>query len=221
MVFRLQELPPHLAAESDELAQLQALQRAGLVVAPTLVLVGVETEFYQLSNLAEQVRHAFAGVFGVRIDEKKLESACTLSEKLLRESYLLPERSEQIRAVLPEGPALVRYAGAPPFGVETGKQETLWALKRLWASRWQLDAVLGRQPELAPPQVASLVQSVGVRLAHTRHASNLAESALSLDEALSARASEVLGQRVGVWVCAGRVVRLAPSLAGPGRTETF
>jgi hypothetical protein len=207
MVFWLQELPPHLAAETDELAQLQVLQRAGLVVAPTLVLVGVETEFYQLGNLAEQVRHAFAGVFGVRIDEKKLESACTLSEKLLRESYMLSERSDQIRAVLPEGPALVRYAGEPPFAVKTGQQETLWALKRLWASRWQLDAVLGRQPQLAPPQVASLVQSVG--------------GPLVLDEDLAVQATRVLGQPLQVWACAGRVVRLTPSLAGPGRTETF
>jgi hypothetical protein len=214
MVFRLESLPPHLAAETDELAQLQALQRAGLAVAPTLVLVGVETEFYLLSNLAEQIRHAFAGVFGVRIDEQKLESACVFSEKLLRESYLLPERSEQIRAVLPEGPALVRYAGAPPFGVETEKQEILWALKRLWASRWQLDAVLGRQPELAPPQVASLVQSQGVRVAHTRYASNLVGSALAPDEALSAQATQVLGEQVQVWACAGRVVHLTPSLAG-------
>lgn len=194
MIFTLEKAPPHLVESAGEVAQLQALQAAGLEVAPTLVLVGVETEFYQLGNLAEQIRRVFEGVFGARLDEEKLERACAFAEKLLRESYMLPERSDEIRAALPQGPLLVRYAGEPPFGVEVGKQETLWMLKRLWASRWQLDAVLLRQPELAPPEVASLVQSVG--------------SALIVDEALSAQATQVLERRVQVWASAGRAVRV-------------
>ncbi|WP_337870858.1 hypothetical protein [Meiothermus sp.] len=190
MIFALQEAPPL----SGEVAQLRALQAAGMHVAPTLVLAGLETEFYQLGNLAEQIRRAFEGVFGARLDEEKLEKACAFAEKLLRESYLLPERAEEVRAALPEGPVLVRYAGEAPFYVETGKQETLWALKRLWASRWQVDAVLLRQPELAPPDVSSLVQAVG--------------EDLGPDEALSAQAAQILGQPVQVWASAGRVVRV-------------
>ncbi|MCX7783328.1 MAG: hypothetical protein N2318_06740, partial [Meiothermus sp.] len=181
MIFSLEQAPPGL----PEVAELQVLQQAGLVVAPTWVLVGVETEFYQLGNLAEQIQRAFAGVFGARLDEEKLERACAFAEKLLRESYLLPERADEIRAVLPDGLLLVRYAGEAPFGMEVGQQETLWALKRLWASRWQLDAVLSRQPQLAPPEVASLVQRVG--------------PTLSLDEGLSAQAREVLGRAAQVW----------------------
>lgn len=192
MIFSLEQAPPGL----PEVAELQALQQAGLAVAPTLVLVGLEAEFYQLGNLPEQIKRAFAGVFGARLDEEKLERACAFAEKLLRESYLLPERSDELRLALPEGPVLVRYAGEAPFGLEVGPQETLWALKRLWASRWQLDAVLLRAPELAPPETASLVQSVG--------------DALGPDEALSARASEVLGFRVKVWTSQGRVVRVEP-----------
>lgn len=99
-----------------------------------------------------------------------------------------------MRAALPEGPVLVRYAGEAPFGLETGKQETLWALKRLWASRWQVDAVLQRGPGLAPPEVASLVQVA---------------DELVLDEALSAQAGQVLGRSVRVWASQGRVVRVA------------
>ncbi len=194
MIFLLEQATPGLADTAGEVAQLKALQAAGLAVVPTLVLVGVETEFYQLGNLAEQIRRAFEGVFGARLDEEKLEQACTFAEKLLRESYMLPERADEIRAALPEGPVLVRYAGEPPFGVEVGKQETLWALKRLWASRWQVDAVLSREPELAPPEVASLVQGVG--------------EDLGPDQALSARASQILGQHVQVWASAGRVVRV-------------
>ncbi|GIW25633.1 hypothetical protein [Meiothermus sp.] len=191
MIFSLEQAPPGL----PEVAELQALQQAGLAVAPTLVLVGLEAEFYQLGNLPEQIKRAFAGVFGARLDEEKLERACAFAEKLLRESYLLPERSDELRLALPEGPVLVRYAGEAPFGLEVGPQETLWALKRLWASRWQLDAVLSRQPELAPPEVASLVQSVG--------------PTLILDEVLSARAGEVLGRAAAVWASEGRVVRIA------------
>jgi len=193
MIFTLETVPADRVA-SGEVEQLRALQKAGLTVVPTLVLVGLEAEFYRLANLAEQIRRAFVGVFGARLDEEKLERACAFAEKLLRESYMLPERADEIRAALPEGPLLVRYAGEPPFALEAGQQETLWALKRLWASRWQLDAVLLRQPELAPPEVASLVQSV--------------ENALTLDEALSAQATLVLEQRVQVWSSAGRVVRV-------------
>lgn len=190
MIFALQEAPPL----GGEVARLRALQAAGMDLAPTLVLAGLETEFYQLGNLAEQIRRAFEGVFGARLDEEKLEKACAFAEKLLRESYLLPERADEVRAALPEGPVLVRYAGEAPFYVETGKQETLWALKRLWASRWQVDAVLLRQPELAPPDVSSLVQAVG--------------EDLGPDEALSAQAAQILGQPVQVWASAGRVVRV-------------
>jgi hypothetical protein len=193
VIFLLEQAPP-LAAEMGEVADLQKLFAAGLAVTPTLVLVGVEAEFYQLANLAEQIRRAFAGVFGARLDEEKLEQACAFAEKLLRESYLLPERADEIRAALPEGPVLVRYAGESPFGLEAGKQETLWALKRLWASRWQVDAVLLREPELAPPEVASLVQVVG--------------DALSPDEALSVQASQVLGRQAQVWVSQGKIVRV-------------
>ncbi|MGK0618562.1 hypothetical protein [Meiothermus cerbereus] len=193
MIFLLEQAPP-LAAEMGEVADLQKLFAAGLAVTPTLVLVGVEAEFYQLANLAEQIRRAFAGVFGARLDEEKLEQACAFAEKLLRESYLLPERADEIRAALPEGLVLVRYAGESPFGLEAGKQETLWALKRLWASRWQVDAVLLREPELAPPEVASLVQVVG--------------DALSPDEALSVQAGQVLGRQAQVWVSQGKIVRV-------------
>ncbi|MDW8090717.1 MAG: hypothetical protein RMI80_04760 [Meiothermus sp.] len=189
MIFSLEQAPPE-----GEVAQLQALQRAGLAVAPTLVLVGVEAEFYQLGNLAEQIQRAFEGVFGARLDEEKLARACAFAERLLRESYLLPERAEEIRKALPEARLLVRYANEAPFGLEVGSQATLWALKRLWASRWQLDAVLDRQPRLAPPETPTLVQRV--------------EAELVLDQAISEQASALLGRGVRVWTSAGQTVRV-------------
>lgn len=193
MIFSLDKAP-----SVGEVAWLKALQQAGVPVAPAAVLVGLEEEFYRLGNLAEQIRRAFAGVFGARLDEEKLEAACGFAEKLLRESYLLPERSDEIRQVLPEGRLLVRYAGEPPFAIEPGKQEALWALKRLWASRWQIDAVLDRGPTslsgLAPPETPSLIQAV--------------QNGLEPDQALSQQASQVLGQAVQVWASQGQVVRV-------------
>lgn len=193
MIFSLDKAPP-----VGEVASLQSLRQAGIVVAPTVVLVGLEEEFYRLANLAEQIRRAFAGVFGARLDEEKLEAACGFAEKLLRESYMLPERSDDVRQALPEGRLLVRYAGEAPFATSPGKQEALWALKRLWASRWQVDAVLERDPrslaDLAPPEAASLIQAAGTDP--------------EVAEGLSQQASQVLGRAVQVWASQGQVVRV-------------
>lgn len=190
MIFPLERAPA-----VGEVAQLQRLQAAGIRVVDTVVLSGLEAEFYQLGNLAEQLRRTFAGVFGARLDEEKLEAASAQAERLLRESYLLPERSDELKAALPGGKLMVRYAGEAPFSLEPGRQEALWALKRLWASRWQVDAVLDRAPELAPPEVSSLIQAVGEEL--------------ETDEALAERASQVLGEEVRVWTSGGRVMRVS------------
>lgn len=195
MIFRLRE-----AKDKGEVEWLRHLEAAGLPVAPTLVLGfqgpnSLENEFYALANLPEQIRWAFKGVFGVRIDEEKLEAACAQAERLMRESYLLPERADELRQALPDGPFLVRYAGEAPFALEPGKQEALWALKRLWASRWGVDAVLERAPQLSPPEVPSLIQQV---------------SALpDPDEDLSILASHALGKPIRVWSADGKIVWVA------------
>ncbi|RIH85112.1 hypothetical protein [Calidithermus roseus] len=189
MIFPLER-----ASATGEVADLQKLQAAGLPVATTVVLQGLEAEFYQFANLAEQIRNAFVGVFGVRLDEEKLGAACAQAERLVRESYLLPERADEIMRVLPEGRLLVRYAGEGPFALEPSRQEALWALKRLWASRWQVDSVLARAPELAPPESPSLVQRM--------------EGELVPDADLSRQASQILRRSVQVWASAGFVLRV-------------
>jgi hypothetical protein len=189
MVFPLEH-----ASATGEVADLQKLQAAGLTVALTVVLQGLEAEFYQFANLPEQIRKAFTGVFGVRLDEGRLEAACAQAERLVRESYLLPERAEEVTRMLPEGRLLVRYAGEGPFALEASRQEALWALKRLWASRWQVDSVLARAPELAPPELPSLIQRV--------------EGELVPDADLSHQASQVLGRSVQVWASGGSVLRV-------------
>lgn len=195
MISRLRE-----AKDKGEVEWLRHLEAAGLPVTPTLVLGfqgpnSLENEFYALGNLPEQIRRAFKGVFGARIDEEKLEAACSAAERIMRESYLLPERADELRQALPDGPLLVRYAGEAPFALEPGKQEALWALKRLWASRWEVDAVLEHAPELSPPEVPSLIQQV----------STLPDP----DEDLSALASQALGKEVRVWSADGKIVWVA------------
>ena len=185
--------PLSQADAGGEVARLARLEAAGVPVAPTWV-VELEAEFYALNNLPERVRRAFEGVFGVRIDEDRLEAACLEAQRLVRESYLLPERADALGAAVGEGRFVVRYAGGAPVGIATGRQEVLWHLKRLWASVWEVDAVLARAPRLAPPDRPSLVQRV--------------EALPRPDPDLSRRAAAVLGEAVEVWASAGRVVHV-------------
>lgn len=191
MVYLLEQSPPI----AGEVEKLKRLQQAGMAVVPTWVLLGLEAEFYQHNNLAEQIDRTFIGVFGARLDEAKLEAACASAERLLRGSYMLPERSDTLRRALPEGRLLIRYADEAPFTVEQGSQAALWALKRLWASRWQMDAVLERQPELAPPEVPSLIQVV--------------TGEVKGDDGLLRQARGVMGELEQVWTVEGRIVRVA------------
>jgi hypothetical protein len=185
-VVRLEQAHP-----TEEVALLQKLKGAGLRVAQTWV-TDQESTFYELGNLASQIEALFVGVFGARVDENKLVQACHKAEQLLRESYMLPEYSDQIKAALPTGKLLVRYASEAPFAVEDTPQQALWAIKRLWSSRWQIDQVLDRQPNLAPPSSGTLVQQ---------------STWPNPDPALSEKASRICKKPLQVWVAEGAIVR--------------
>jgi hypothetical protein len=175
--------------------ELQALQALGpLSVAPTLILPDLEVEFYQLANLPEQLEWTFQGIFGARLDEEALVEACRKAQRLIRESYLLPERIDALWAHLAPGSWLVRYAGEPPFALAPHPQEALLAIKRLWASRWSLEAVLERAPRLAPPEAPTLLQRV----------STLPE----LNPQRSLEAEAILGRPVRLWESEGQIVRV-------------
>ena len=171
---------------------MRRLEREGLPVVATLVLSGLEAEFYQLSNLAEQIKALFSGVFGVRIDENKLEAACRRAQKLVRENYLLPERADELVRTLGRGAWSVRYAAEEEAYYGKTPQETLFALKHLWASRWKVEALLGRMPTLAPPELPTLVQQTGEEPVQ--------------DADASSAASKALGVSVDVWTCGGVIV---------------
>lgn len=186
--------PLEKAPTGGEVGLLKRLLEAGLPVVPTLG-VALEEEFLRLANLQEQIGLLFQGVFGVRIDEERLFYAGDRVESLVRESYLLPERAEAFLAALKgwKEPFLLRDEGKAPFAEAPRAQEALFALKRLYASRYRAEEVLKRWPDLFPPPPLVLVQEAG---------------ALEEDPDLSEKAEALLGQRVRVEAWKGRVVRV-------------
>lgn len=186
-------LPLALAEGEGEVALLRRAQGLGLPVAPTWV-VRLEEEFYRLNNLKERLEDLFLGVFGVRIDEERLLWAAEEARRAVRESYLLPERAEAFLAALKgRGPFGVRRAGEGEALWAATPQEALFALKRLWAASFQVEALLGRYPSLLPPFRPVLVQEAGEAVE---------------DPFLSLDLSRALGQEVVVYTWGGQVVRI-------------
>ena len=181
-------LPLKEAPASGEVALLRLLEARGQEVVPTWV-VDLEAEFYRLANLPERITALFQGVFGVRIDEERLLVAAEEARRAVRESYLLPERAEAfLEALKGRGPFLLRYAG------EAEGERALFALKRLWARRFEVEAILERYPALLPPFTPVLVQEVAGEVAE--------------DPFLSLDLSRALGREVVAYAWAGKLVRV-------------
>ena len=187
-------LPLKEAPASGEVALLRLLEARGQEVVPTWV-VDLEAEFYRLANLPERITALFQGVFGVRIDEERLLVAAEEARRAVRESYLLPERAEAfLEALKGRGPFLLRYAGEAEGERASTPQEALFALKRPWARRFEVEAVLGRYPARLPPFTPVLVQEVAGEVAE--------------DPFLSLDLSRALGREVVAYAWAGKLVRV-------------
>ena len=187
-------LPLKEAPASGEVALLRLLEARGQEVVPTWV-VDLEAEFYRLANLPERITALFQGVFGVRIDEARLLVAAEEARRAVRESYLLPERAEAfLEALKGRGPFLLRYAGEAEGERASTPQEALFALKRLWARRFEVEAILERYPALLPPFTPVLVQEVAGEVAE--------------DPFLSLDLSRALGREVVAYAWAGKLVRV-------------
>ncbi|WP_337845452.1 hypothetical protein [Thermus sp.] len=185
-------IPLERAPSLGELALLQRAKALGFPVVPTWA-VALEEEFYRLNNLPERIERLFAGVFGVRVDEERLLWAAEEAQRSVRESYLLPERAEAfLEAVKGRGPFVVRPLGGGPHPAPT-PQEALFALKRLWAGAFRVEAILERHPRLLPPFIPYLVQEAGE---------------VGEDPFFSLELSKALGERVVVFAHRGVVVRI-------------
>jgi len=132
--------------ERSEIAWLLRAERAGVRVTPMVVVpTDVESGFYALNNLPEQLRRLFDGVAGDDPDEDDLEEIAPHARALVRGRALLDEVVEQLYeafTALPER-VVVRRAGAD--GSETWRgRDALLALKRIWADDWEVDAIARR-----------------------------------------------------------------------------
>ena len=133
--------------------------------------------------------------FDLRTDEDRSEVAAEEARRAVRESYLLPERAEAfLEALKGRGPFLLRYAGEAEGERASTPQEALFALKRLWARRFEVEAILERYPALLPPFTPVLVQEVAGEVAE--------------DPFLSLDLSRALGREVVAYAWAGKLVRV-------------
>jgi hypothetical protein len=186
-----------VGAESQALGQHPALLGRAFVIGAAF-----EEAYYRGANLPETLGRLFAVIRPDRIDEDALEPLCQQAQALVRTSALLDDHVQHLyRALHNSGldsgelhlrrPSLTsgqrRSEGAQlrPPGTAA-----LHALKRLWASDWQLDEVIAR---------LDLGGSVGLE---ARPTLVLGGPAGQLDPGLTAE----LGQPA--WSNAGRLVGL-------------
>jgi|GEM_PF-1542401 len=162
--------PPFALPEGDELAWLVRAEQAGVAVAPMVVVpVAVETGFYALNNLPEQLQRLFDGVVSDDPDEDDLEELAPAAIELVRGRALLDEVVERLYEAfegLPER-VLVRRAGAAGQPSWRGR-EALLEVKRLWAAEWEVAAIAERLRSgrgLAPEPRAVLVHDAELSLA--------------------------------------------------------
>ena len=188
-------LPTPVEISISMVKNKQKLSIPYLEAVADLKVVDLEAEFYRLANLPERITALFQGVFGVRIDEERLLVAAEEARRAVRESYLLPERAEAfLEALKGRGPFLLRYAGEAEGERASTPQEALFALKRLWARRFEVEAILERYPALLPPFTPVLVQEVAGEVAE--------------DPFLSLDLSRALGREVVAYDWAGKLVRV-------------
>lgn len=159
--------PSGALGEANELAWLLRAERAGLAVTPMVIVPGaVETGFYALNNLAEQLQRLFEGLISDDPDEDDLEEVTPEAVALVRAHALLDEVIEHLYdafTVLPDE-VIVRRAGSAGTATRRGR-DALLAVKRVWASEWETDAVAARLRAgdgLAPTARAVLVHDARV-----------------------------------------------------------
>lgn len=177
--------PPSGAAdEANELAWLLRAEQAGLPVTPMVIVpAAVETSFYALNNLAEQLRRRFEGLVSDDPDEDDLEDVAPEAVALVRSHVLLDEVIERLYdglEALPEA-LIVRRVGTPGTVTSRGRGALL-TLKRLWAAEWEADAVAARLRAgegLAPSARAVVMHDA--RVARVRHTLDLGPGGASLE----------------------------------------
>jgi hypothetical protein len=134
------------ALQETELQQLERLSKAGIEIAPLLIVpASLEEYFYRLNNLPSQLSTLFAKINLKNPDEDDVEDAVSQAQALFKRHYLLDEVIdmfyEQLE-FLPER-VTVRRPGQDGRTVTKGRP-ALMALKETWMDDWSFETVLER-----------------------------------------------------------------------------
>ncbi|MEM6428739.1 MAG: hypothetical protein AAF708_05810 [Deinococcota bacterium] len=201
---RFHTLEPNSSlAQHPEIAALVKLQDAGLATAEMVLMPPAsEEQFYQLNNLPHQLLMLFRGVDLADPDEDDIEECAPKAQALLRSHYLLDEQIEAFYELLKRLPAklVVRRASLAASGTSSKflspivrGRPALLAVKDLWTDEWSFDALMTRLQQtqtLAPTASPVVVVGAGQQAG---------------EDALNAKASQILDQAVSVDVLEGAI----------------
>lgn len=137
----------------DELALLSRLHQAGIAITPMhIISPEVETNFYKLNNLPEQLSQLFQQVDLQYPDEDDIEEIAPQAQALLQQSYLLDEVIDAFYASLEHAPEWLCLRYPYPYSLDIADVEhkvlrgrpSLMRLKALWRARWSYEALWAR-----------------------------------------------------------------------------
>lgn len=186
----------HLEAvvRSAEVADLLALEGAGMNLGLVALPPAVEDSLYRFNNLPGRLAALYGGIDPLDPDEDLLEEAEERAVRLIDQAHNLDEVIDAVYEALEGMPTrlMVRRPGEAEGLVVTGRRGALLALKALARTDWSVPNVMARLTETA--SVAVDARAVFV------HAAVAAP-----DPRLSARASQVLGRDVEAFGWEGSV----------------
>lgn len=137
----------------DELALLSQLNQAGIAITPMhIISPEVETTFYKLNNLPEQLSQLFQQVDLQYPDEDDIEEIAPQAQALLQQSFLLDEVIDAFYACLEHAPNWLCLRYPHPYSLDVADvahkvlrgRPSLMRLKALWRARWSYEALWAR-----------------------------------------------------------------------------
>jgi hypothetical protein len=184
----------HLPGEGGELADLLALQRAGVPLALLALPAAVEDSLYRYNNLPARLAAVYAHVDPFDPDEDDVEEAEAAAHALLSAAHLLDDVIDAVYDGLEGLPneLVVRRPGAVVGEPAVGRRGVLLAIRALARSDWRASAVMERLT-----RHASVALDARPVIVHARDAEP--------DEALSRLAAGVLGRPATVYARDGGV----------------
>ena len=144
-------LPEGAGQAGAELDRLAELHRAGLAVAPIMLVPASSQEFfYRYGNLVARLSEIFRGVDPADPDLDDLEERSPEAMSLITGNYLLDEVIDGFYETVSWLPEARRIRRPGSSGLEArGNRASLLAVKRTWAADWSVTALAERLQETA------------------------------------------------------------------------